>query len=269
MEQRRLVPRDPASPLVPVVGMGTSQTFDTDDQDLVDAVVARAMAHGTTLFDSSPMYGRSEATLGRALEGRRDQAVVATKVWTPDDGDAEAQMDASARFYGGRVDLMQVHNMVAWRTRLDQVEARRERGEVAFVGATHWQVSGFADLEECMATGRVDVVQVPYNPVERDVEERILPRAAEMGLGVLVMRPFANAALLRDPPPAPELAALAATGIATWSQALLAWGLSHPAVAAAIPATSKPDRAEENAAAGALPPLDPDVRARIASLVTR
>ena len=136
------------------------------------------------------------------------------------------------------------------------------------MGATHWQVSGFADLEACMATGRVDAVQVPYNPIERDVEERILPRARDMGLGVLVMRPFANAALLRDPPPAHELEALAATGITTWSQALLAWGLSHPAVTAAIPATSKPDRAEENAAAGALGRLDPDVRDRIASLIS-
>lgn len=269
MQQRPLVPRRPDGPHVPVVGMGTSQTFDTDDQPLVDAVVARALDHGTTLFDSSPMYGRSEATLGRALAERRDEAVVATKVWTPDDDEAEAQMDASAAFAGGRVDLMQVHNMVGWRTRLDQIEARRDRGEIGFVGATHWQVNGFADLEECMATGRLDAVQVPYNPVERDVERRILPLAEELGLGVLVMRPFANADLLRDPPPAAELAALADTGIATWGQALLAWGLAHPAVTTAIPATSKPDRAEENAAAGDLAPLDPDTRDRIGALFAR
>lgn len=269
MEQRPLVPHRPDGPRVPVIGMGTSETFDTDDQDLVDAVVDRALAHGTTLFDSSPMYGRSEATLGRALDGRRDGAVVATKVWTADDAEAEAQMDASAAFYGGRVDLMQIHNMVGWRTRLEQIEARRDRGEIAFVGATHWQVSGFADLEACMATGRLDAIQVPYNPVERDVEQRILPLAQELGLGVLVMRPFANAALLREPPPEAELEALAPAGIATWGQALLAWGLAHPAVTTSIPATSKPDRAEENAAAGALAPLDPDTRDRITRLFTR
>lgn len=269
MEHRPLVPGRPDSPPVPVVGMGTSETFDTDDQAMVDAVVDRALAHGTTLFDSSPMYGRAEATLGRALEGRRDGTFVATKVWTPDDAEAEAQMDASAAFAGGRVDLMQVHNMVAWRTRLDQIEARRERGEIGFVGATHWQVSGFADLEAAMATGRLDTIQVPYNPVERDVEQRILPLAADLGLGVLVMRPFANAALLRDLPPAAELAALAPTGITTWGQALLAWGLAHPAVTTSIPATSKPDRAEENAAAGDLAPLDPDARDRIAALFSR
>lgn len=269
MEKRPLVPGRPDSPQVPVVGMGTSGTFDTDDQDLVTAVVDQALAHGTTLFDSSPMYGRSEATLGRALAGRRDDAVVATKVWTADDAEAEAQMDASAAFYGGRVDLMQIHNMVGWRTRLDQVEARRDRGEIAFVGATHWQVDGFADLEACMATGRLDAVQVPYNPVERDVEERILPFAQERGLGVLVMRPFANAALLRQPPPAAELEALAPSGITTWGQALLAWGLAHPAVTTSIPATSKPERAVENAAAGGLPPLDPDTRDRIAAAFTR
>ncbi|HMJ79335.1 MAG TPA: aldo/keto reductase [Iamia sp.] len=269
MEHRPLVPGRPDSPMVPVVGMGTSGTFDTDDQALVDEVVARALAHGTALFDSSPMYGRSEATLGGALAGRRAEAFVATKVWTPDDATAEAQMDASAAFAAGRVDLMQIHNMVGWRTRLDQIEARRDRGQIGFVGATHWQVSGFADLEACMATGRLDAIQVPYNPIERDVERRILPLAAELGLGVLVMRPFADAALLRDPPPAAELEALAPTGIRTWGQALLAWGLGHPAVTTSIPATSKPDRAEENAAGGDLAPLDPETRDRIAALFTR
>ncbi len=269
MEQRPLVPRRPDGPTVPVVGMGTSGTFDTDDQALVDAVVDRALAHGTTVFDSSPMYGRAESTLGRALEGRRDGALVATKVWTPDDDAAEAQMDASAAFYGGWVDLMQIHNMVGWRTRLDQIEDRRERGQVRLVGATHWQVSGFADLEGCMATGRLDAIQVPYNPIERDVEQRILPLAAELGLGVLLMRPLADGALLADPPPATELEALRPTGITTWGQALLAWGLAHPAVTTSIPATSRPERAEENAAVGALAPLDPDTRDRIGRLFAR
>jgi diketogulonate reductase-like aldo/keto reductase len=269
VEHRRLVPRDPASPTVPVVGMGTSGTFDTDDQALVDAVVARALDHGTTLFDSSPMYGRAEHTLRIALADRRDEAFVATKVWTADDAEAEAQMDASAHFAGGRVDLMQIHNMVGWRTRLDQIEARRERGEIAHIGATHWQVSGFDDLEASMATGRLDAIQIPYNPWERDVERRILPLAAELGLGVLVMRPFADGALLREPPPTAELAALAGTGIATWGQALLAWGLAHPAITTAIPATTKPDRAAENAAAGDLAPLDDDTRDRIAALFSR
>ena len=151
--------------MVPVIGMGTSQTLDTDDAGLAGAVVAAALDAGTTLFDSSPMYGKAEAALGRALGERRAEAVIATKVWTPDDAKAERQIDASLAFYDGHIELLQVHNMVEWPTRLDQIERRRDRGEVLLTGATHWQVSGFDELEASMRTGRVDAIQIPYNPV--------------------------------------------------------------------------------------------------------
>ncbi len=264
MQARSLSPRNPDAPTVPVIGMGTSQTLDTDDIEAARAVVEAALAAGTTLFDSSPMYGAAEEVLGECLDGRRDEVVVATKVWTEDDTVAERQITASLAMYGGRIELLQVHNMVAWRTRLDQIERRRDQGSVRLVGATHWQVAGFADLEAAMATGRVDAIQVPYNPIERDVEARILPMAADLGLGVLVMRPLAKAALLRRTPAEGELARLAPFGITTWAQALLRWGLAHPAVTAAIPATSRPERAVENAAAGDGPPLDDEHRQLIA-----
>lgn len=263
METRSLCPSDPSAPLVPVIGMGTSQTFDTDDRSLVSAVVERGLASGTALFDSSPMYGRAEERLGEALAARRAEAIVATKVWTPDDAEAERQLDASAAFYGGRVELMQIHNMVEWRTRLDQVERRRERGEIGWIGATHWQVAGFDDLEACMRTGRIHAIQIPYSPIERDVERRILPLAAELGLGVLIMRPFAKNGLMRRVPTPAELAPLRPAGVETWGQALLAWGLSHPATTVSIPATTRPERAFENAAAGAVGGLDPDQRALV------
>ena len=269
MLTRSLCPRNPSAPQVPVIGMGTSQTFDTDDRALVRAVVHQGLAAGTTLFDSSPMYGRAEERLGEALADRRGDAVVATKVWTPDDGEAERQMDASVGFYGGHVELMQIHNMVEWRTRLDQVEARRDRGQVALVGATHWQVAGFDDLEAAMRTGRIDAVQIPYNPIERDVEARILPLAAELGIGVLIMRPFAKNGLTRVVPTASELAPLAPLGITTWGQALLAWGLSHPATTVSIPATTKVARATENAAAGSVAALDAEARDLITTLAVR
>jgi aryl-alcohol dehydrogenase-like predicted oxidoreductase len=269
MLTRSLCPRNPSAPQVPVIGMGTSQTFDTDDRDLVGAVVHQGLAAGTTLFDSSPMYGRAEERLGEALAGRRGDAVVATKVWTPDDAEAERQMDASVGFYDGRVELLQIHNMVEWRTRLDQVEARRDRGQVTLVGATHWQVAGFDDLEAAMRTGRIDAIQIPYSPIERDVEARILPLAAELGLGVLIMRPFAKNGLTRVVPTVAELAPLAPLGIATWGQALLAWGLAHPATTVSIPATTKPARATENAAAGSVAVLDAEARDLITTLALR
>ncbi len=212
-------------------------------------MVAAALDAGTTLFDSSPMYGKAEAALGRALGERRAEAVIATKVWTPDDAKAERQIDASLAFSDGHIELLQVHNMVEWPTRLDQIERRRDRGEVLLTGATHWQVSGFDELEASMRTGRVDAIQIPYNPVERDVEARILPLAVDLGLGVLVMRPFAKAALLTHEPPAAELVGLEPFGIRSWSDALLQWCLGHPAITCAIPATSKSARARANAEA--------------------
>jgi diketogulonate reductase-like aldo/keto reductase len=268
METRPLSPKHAHSPQIPVIGMGTSGTFDTDDVAAVAAVVNAGLDAGTTLFDSSPMYGKAERILGEALADRRAEAIVATKVWTADDTESVNQLDASASFYDGRVELMQVHNMVQWRSRLDEIEARRDAGEIGFVGATHWQVSGFDDLETAMRTGRLDAIQIPYNPIQREVEDRILPLAAELGLGVLIMRPFARADLLRTPPPDSELSPFLPFGVTTWGQALLKWGLSHPATTVSIPATTRPERAVENAAAGSGDLFDPDTRDHLTTLFT-
>ena len=188
---------------VPVVGMGTSKTFDVPEVDEArQQVTDAALDAGATFVDSSPMYGHAERILGATLGRRRDEAIVATKVWTPDDDEAERQIDASLRFFGGHIEVLQVHNLVGWRTRLDQIEARRDRGEVDIVAATHWQASAFDELEAVMRTGRVGAVQVPYNPHEREVERRILPLAAELGIGVILMRPFAAGGLVgRSPSP--------------------------------------------------------------------
>jgi diketogulonate reductase-like aldo/keto reductase len=266
VELRSLSPRRADAPLVPVIGMGTSKTLDTDDIVAATAVVDAAIEAGSTLFDSSPMYGKAERTLGECLAGHRDATLVATKVWTEDDAVAERQIEASLDFYGGHVELLQIHNMVRWPERLRQIEARRDLGQVTLVGATHWREESFGDLEAAMATGRIDAIQVPYNPGERAVEQRLLPMAADLGLGVLLMRPFAASALLRKTPPDAELAAFAPFGITTWGQALLKWGLAHPATTVSIPATSKPARAVENALAVAGPPLDDEHRDRITRL---
>ena len=255
METRSLSPKHADAPMVPIIGMGTSKTLDTDDLALASEVVSAALDAGTTLFDSSPMYGKAERMLGAALDGRRSAAVVATKVWTDNDDVAEHQIAASLSFYGGHIELLQIHNMVRWPQRLRRIEDLRDAGQVALVGATHWKAASFDELEAAMATGRLDAIQIPYNPREREVEDRLLPLAAELGLGVLIMRPFAAADLMRTSPSAAELAPLELFGIHTWGQALLQWGLSHPATTVSIPATSKSSRAKENAAAGdAMPP---------------
>jgi aryl-alcohol dehydrogenase-like predicted oxidoreductase len=246
MEQRPFAGRQ-----VPVVGMGTSHTFDVPEvDDIRQRVADTALDTGATFVDSSPMYGHAERVLGATIAGRRDEVVVATKVWTADDAEAERQIDASLGFFGGHVEVFQVHNLVAWPSRLDQLEARRDRGELDIVAATHWQAGAFDELETVMRTGRIAAIQVPYNPHEREVEARILPLAQDLGVGVILMRPFAAGGLVARSPSASDLAPLAEFGVTTWAQALLKYGLSHPAVSVTIPATTRPERMAENAAAG-------------------
>src|SRR5258706_14578002 len=122
METRSLSPKHADAPLVPIIGMGTSKTLDTDDLALAGDVVSAALDAGTTLFDSSPMYGKAERTLGAALENRRSAVLVATKVWTDDDEVAERQIAASLSFYGGHIDLLQILNIFRWPVRLRSIE---------------------------------------------------------------------------------------------------------------------------------------------------
>jgi diketogulonate reductase-like aldo/keto reductase len=168
------------------------------------------------------------------------------------------------RFYGGIVDLYQVHNLVNWREHLPLLEAERDRGRLRAIGATHYSSRAFDELAVLMKSGRIGAIQVPYNPQERDVERLILPLAADLGMGVVVMRPFAEGSLLRHPPPDTALEPLAPFGVTTWAQALLKWILSDPRCHTAIPATSRPARVVGNAAAGRPPWFGPDERAYVA-----
>jgi aryl-alcohol dehydrogenase-like predicted oxidoreductase len=241
---------------VPLVGLGTWATLDLPDTDqgVADAVVATAFDAGMRLVDSSPMYGRAERVLGRALAGRRDEAFVATKIWARSESEGRAQLSAQLGFFAGNVDLEQVHNLVAWREHLDWLEGERDAGRVRFLGATHYSAGAFDELARVMRTGRIDAIQVPLNPREREAERELLPLAEELGLGVIVMRPLGGAG---SSIPAPSQAELAPLGL-TWAQALLAWALSDRRVTAVIPATRNPEHARENAAAP--PRLEPEER---------
>ena len=254
---------------VPVVGMGTWRTFDVrGDADKANAraIVDAALGAGATFFDSSPMYGEAERVLGEALAGRRESALVATKVWTTSPEDARRQVASALEFFGGRVDLYQVHNLVNWRAHLTLLEQMRDEGVVRAIGATHYSASAFSELEVVMRSGRITTIQVPYNPLQREVEARILPLAADLGLGVVVMSPFGQGSLLRRTPAEADLHPLRAFGATTWAQALLKWILSDQRCHVAIPATSKPSRMAENAAAASPPWLGPAERAYVAQL---
>ena len=249
---------------VPVVGLGTWSTFDlpASRQATASEVVAETFARGARLFDTSPMYGRSEAVLSRALAGYRTESIVATKIWTPSQTEARRQFARQVELFG-RIDLEQVHNLVAWRAHLSFFEKERDRGRIGLIGATHLDQGAFDELEVVMRTGRIDAIQIPYNPWERVVEQRILPLAEELGLGVIVMRPFAEGALLHPPDPS-EIERL---GVRSWSEALLKWVLSDSRVHVVIPATSKRDHARLNTIAGSPPYLDADQRAVVERLV--
>jgi aryl-alcohol dehydrogenase-like predicted oxidoreductase len=254
---------------VPAVGMGTWRTFDVRGaaaERSARMVVDAALAAGANFFDSSPMYGAAEHVLGAALMERRGTAMVATKVWAGTPAEGRAQAERALEFFGGRIDLYQIHNLLLWREQLVLLERLRDEGRVQAIGATHYRASAFDELRQVMETGRISAIQIPYNPIEREVERVILPLAAELGLGVVVMRPFGEGGLLRRPPSAEALAPLRPFGVATWPQALLKWSLSDPRCHIAIPATSRPERMAENATAGAPPWFGPEERALVERL---
>jgi len=254
---------------VAVVGMGTWSTFDVRGaapEANARQVIDRALEAGATFYDSSPMYGESERVLGVALEGRRDRAQIATKVWTPSAADGRRQVERALGFYGGHIELYQIHNLVNWRDHLPMLERLKDAGRIDAIGATHYQASAFGELRRVMSSGRITAIQVPYNPCQRDVEREILPLAADLAIGVIVMRPLGQGSLMRRPPSEEALKPLAPFGVRTWAQALLKWVLSDPRCHVAVPATSKPDRMTENAAGGGPPWLGPGERNYVAGL---
>jgi aryl-alcohol dehydrogenase-like predicted oxidoreductase len=253
----------------PVVGLGTWQRLEAaaavgQHRELVQ----NAMVAGIRLFDTSPMYGDAERLLADGLGARRDQALIADKVWTPSAEQGAAQLARAVDWYGGHVDLMQIHNLVAWPAHLAMLEAARDRGLVGLIGATHYSPTAFGDLAEVMTTGRIDTIQVPYNPVQREVERTILPLADELGLGVLLMRPLGEGQLTRRPPSPDQLAPLRPFAVTTWAQALIKWGLSDPRVHVSLAATAQPGRLAENAAAGSPPWFGPQERSYVLQLAT-
>jgi len=252
--------------LGPVVGLGTYRTFEGDVVRARD-VVAAALSSGSRSFDSSPMYGSAEEALGAALDGQRSGVTVATKIWTPSMEEGRRQYETQRRFFG-RLEVEQVHNLVAWEEHLPWLEAERDAGRIDRIGVTHWSAGSFAELERALRSGRFDTVQVPLNPDEREAERRLLPLTEELGAAVIVMRPFGGtgAPLLRRSPSDEDLAPLAEFGVETWAQALLKWILSDPRVDLVIPATSSPQRVTENAAAGSPPWFGPDERTYVEQL---
>jgi len=242
---------------LPVIGCGTYIGFDhapgSPEYALLPVVIGALLDAGGKVLDSSPMYGRAEATTGELLaaSGRRAEAFLATKVWTQGRTEGVRQMETSMRLLrADRIDLMQIHNLLDWRTHLATLRAWKDAGRIRYLGITHYTASAYAEVEAVLRAEKLDFLQINYALDDREAEKRVLPLAAERGVAVIVNMPFGGGGLLRRllakplPPWAAEI------GCASWAQLLLKFVLSQPAVTCAIPGTRRREHMADNARAG-------------------
>jgi len=255
---------------LPVIGLGTWQSFDVDGDSTARAplgdVLQALFEAGGRVVDSSPMYGSSEAVVGElcAQLGLCEPLFMATKVWTQGREQGIREMQRSIeRMRAGRMDLMQVHNLVDVETHTKTLLEWKAQKRVRYIGITHYTSSGHAAIERWLKTRQYDFVQINYSLDEPESERSLLPLAQALGVAVLVNRPFATGGMFRRVRGKPLPLWAAELGIASWAQYFLKWIVSHPAVTCAIPATSKPAHMRDNAGAGlgALP--DPAGRQRM------
>jgi diketogulonate reductase-like aldo/keto reductase len=270
---RRAIPR--TGETIPAVGLGTWQTFDVDSSESATApslargprldpigekeraplreVLKQFVALGGSVVDSSPMYGASERVVGdlAAELGAHGKLFLATKVWTDGRAAGIEQMEDSLRLLRAeRIDLMQVHNLLDWRTHIKTLREWKQAGRIRYIGITHYHSGAYDELERVMKEADPDFVQLNYSIVSREAERRLLPLAAERRMAVLVNRPFEGAALFRKVRDKPLPPWAAEFDCASWAQFFLKFILSHPAVSCAIPATSKVKHLVDNMHAG-------------------
>jgi diketogulonate reductase-like aldo/keto reductase len=261
---------------IPVIGLGTWRTFDVADGGADGKALAEVLrqfvAQGGRVVDSSPMYGAAESVVGELASrlGLADRLFLATKVWTSGREAGVVQMRRSAaRLRTRRIDLMQIHNLLDWRTHLATLRAGKREGRIRYIGVTHYTASAYDDLEHVLATETLDFVQVNYSPGERDAERRILPLARDRGVAVLVNRPFAEGGLFGRVRGKALPAWAAEIDCASWAQLFLKWILGHPSVTCVIPATSRPQHLADNMQAGAGRLPDAALRERLVALLAR
>lgn len=261
---------------LPLVGLGSWITFNVGNDPVAREACAEVMraffASGGRLIDSSPMYGSAQEVIGYGLErlGHPASLFSADKVWIPSVSRGPQQVEESRRCWGiPRFDLLQVHNLLSWEEHLPMLLEMKAAGRLRYVGITTSEGRRHAELLRIMERQPLDFVQVTYNPLDREVESRILPLAAERAIAVLVNRPFRQGDLTARLEGRPLPGWAAEIGCRSWAQAILKFIVAHPAVTCAIPATTRPDHARENMAAADGPLPDPALRRRIAADLER
>jgi diketogulonate reductase-like aldo/keto reductase len=255
---------------LPAVGLGTWITFNVgDDPELKDecaGVMAAFFEAGGRLIDSSPMYGSSQPTIGYGLQklGHPKGLFSADKVWISNPAGGPGQIAQSRSYWTvPRFDLLQVHNLVSWEVHLPMLLEMKAAGRLRYVGITTSEGRRHDEVERIMASQPIDFVQVTYNIIDREIEQRILPLAQERGIGVIVNRPFQEGHLIRrmERHPLPDWAGK--VGASSWAQLILKFIISQPTVTCAIPATSRIDHVQENMAAATEPLPDKALRQRL------
>ncbi|MDH4224185.1 MAG: aldo/keto reductase [Deltaproteobacteria bacterium] len=267
---------------LPPVGLGTWQVFDHSPQDpewpRLRQVIDLFAKAGGRLVDSSPMYGRAEAAVGlltaETPHPQKDAGWFrATKVWTTGRKAGQHQMEEGIQQMGP-VDLIQVHNLLDWDSHWETLMHWKEIGKIRYTGFTHYLPGVFPQMEQLMERLRPDFIQIPYSMGEREAEYRILPLAADLGIGVIINRPFAEGGLFNIVGGKPLPGVAADVGAKTWGQFFLTYLLSHPAVTTAIPATGKPEHLADNLDAArqftpGAPLPDPRLREKMAQAFDR
>jgi diketogulonate reductase-like aldo/keto reductase len=242
---------------LPVVGLGTWETFDVDknEQDirLLRETLKVLIDKGGKVADTSPMYGFAEKTLGKLsteLE-LNNKLFIATKVWTQGKEKGIVQMNNSFELLQRKqIDLMQIHNLVDWQTHLKTLRDWKEKGKIRYIGVTHYLESSYKELESILKTESIDFLQVNYNLNDRQADQRLLPLAQEKKVAVIVSQPFGYGKLFQLVKGKPLPVWAAEFDCKTWAQFFLKFIISHPAVNCAIPGTSNPDHMIDNVSAG-------------------
>jgi diketogulonate reductase-like aldo/keto reductase len=267
---RRPVPS--SGEMIPVVGLGTWRVFDVggspSERGPLKDVLKSLVELGGRVVDSSPMYGAAESVVGDLASelAITDKLFLATKVWTSGREAGVAQMEQSLkRLRAQRLDLIQIHNLLDWRTHLRTLREWKAAGRIRYLGVTHYTASAYDELERVLRAEALDFIQVNYSLGEREAERRILPLARDHGVAVLANRPFAEGDLFRRVRSEPVPPWAAEFDCDSWAQFFLKWILAHQAVTCAIPGTSRPQHLVDNlkAAVGKLP--DAATRDRMAA----
>jgi diketogulonate reductase-like aldo/keto reductase len=257
---------------IPVVGLGTWDVFDvagsSEEIETRMEIVGMLLERGGSLIDSSPMYNRSEKIVGDIINGSgsRSGLFLATKVWINGKSAGEAQMQKSIDLMNaGVIDLMQVHNLRDVDVHMPTIREWQEKGRIRYNGFTHYTASAHRSMEKAMQDHKPQFIQINYSLGERDAEEHVLPLAQDLGIAVLINRPFMAGRLFRAVRNQ-ELPGWAVEFAGSWGQFFLKFIISHPAVTCVIPATSKPRHMVDNLGAGFGAMPDAATRQKMATL---